>query len=109
MCIIEGTPGDVCRQKNTFKSPVVYATDRAKALVPVLFSFCVALRFILRGVSCLVLPCSLSSCFVSPFIIVITSLGEEGASLCVSRAFVCLFCTRVFVFFFFPHPLGVMG
>ena len=36
---------------------------------------------------------SLSSCFVIPFSIVISSLGEEGAGLCASRAFVCLFCT----------------
>ena len=31
-------------------------------------------------------------CF-SPFSIVITSLGEDRAGLCASRAFVCLFCT----------------
>ena len=34
------------------------------------------------------------------FSIVITSLGEERAGLCASPAFVCLFCTRQFVFFF---------
>ena len=38
-----------------------------------------ALWFITRGISCLVLPCALSSCFFSPFRIVITSLGEEEA------------------------------
>ena len=33
-----GTKGEVCRQlKISFKSPVVYATDRSKAVVPVLF------------------------------------------------------------------------
>ena len=32
--------------------------------------------------------CSLSSCFVIPFSIVITWLMEEGAVLCASRAFV---------------------
>ena len=74
--------------------PVVYATDRSKAVVPVLFLFCVALWFILQGVSCFkVFPCSLSSCFVIPFSIVITSIGEVGAGLCASRIFVCLFCT----------------
>ena len=52
--------------------------------------FCVALCFVLRGASCSeVLPCSLSSCFVIP----VTSLGEEGAGVCASRAFVFLFCT----------------
>ena len=33
-------------------SPVVYATDRSKAVVPVLFLFIVALWFILRGALC---------------------------------------------------------
>ena len=41
----------------------------------------------------IVLPCSLFSCFFVPFSIVITSLGEEGAGLCASHAFVCLFRT----------------
>ena len=60
----------------------------------VLFLFCVALWFILRGTSCLkVFPCSLPSCCFIPFIIVVSSLREEGAGQCASRAFVCLFCT----------------
>ena len=42
----------------------------------------------------------LVSCFFSPFSIAISSLGEEGAGLCASRAFVCLFCTRYFLSFF---------
>ena len=80
--------------KNIFKHPVVYPTDRSKAVVPVLFLLCVALWFILPDASYFkVFPCSLSSCFVIPFSFVITSLGEEGAGLCASRAFVCLFCT----------------
>ena len=67
-----------------------------------LFLFCVALWFILRGASCFkVFPCSLSSCFVIPFSTVITSLGEEGAVLCASRAlFVCFGCVIFFFFFF---------
>ena len=76
-------------------------------MVPVLFLFCVALWFIVRGVSCFkVFPCSLSSCFAIPFSIVITSLGEEGAGLCASRAFVCF--VRV-SFCHFSLPLGVGG
>ena len=70
-----------------------------------LFLFCVVVWFILLGVSCFkVFPLSLSSCFVSHFSIVIISLGEEGAGLCASRAFVCFFCMYsmfFFVFFFF--------
>ena len=41
------------------KPPVVCATDRSGAVVPMLFLFCVALWFTLRGASCLGLPCSL--------------------------------------------------
>ena len=45
-----GTQGEVCRQLKIFLNPlVVYATDRSKAVVSVLFLFCVALRFILRA------------------------------------------------------------
>ena len=55
-----------------------------------LFLFCVALWIVLRGASYFkVFPCSLSSCFVVPFGIVITSLGDGGAGLCASLAFVC--------------------
>ena len=90
-----GTQGEVCRQLKIFLNrSVVYTTDRSKAAVPVLFLFYVALWFILPGASCFkVFPCSLSTCFFSPFSIVITSLGKEGAGLCASRAFVCLVCT----------------
>ena len=82
----------VCRQLKIFlPTPVIYATDRSKAVVPVLFLFCVALWFILRGASCFkVFPCSLFLYFVIPFSIVITSLGEERAGLCASRAFYLL-------------------
>ena len=65
-----------------------------------LFLFCVSLLFILRGALCFkVFPCSLSSCFFISLSIVITSLGKEGAGLCASRAFVCLFCTCEFLSF----------
>ena len=57
---------------------LLYATDRSKAVVPELFLFCVALRFILRDASCSVLHCSsFSYFFFSHFSIVITLLGEE--------------------------------
>ena len=57
-----------------------------------LFLLCVALWFILRGASCF--EVSLSSRFFIPSSIVIISFGEEGADLCASLAFVCLFCTN---------------
>ena len=72
------------------KPPLDYVTDRFKAVVLVLFLFCVALWFLLRGVPCWVLPCSLFSCFflVLSACIVINSLEEERAGLCGSHAFV---------------------
>ena len=48
--------------KSVLNPRVVYATDRSKAVVPVLFLLLDALLVILRGASCLVLPCSLFSC-----------------------------------------------
>ena len=57
------------------------------------------------GFTCFkVFACSLSSCFVILFGIVIASLGEEGAGLCASRTFVCF--VRV-SFCHFSLPLGV--
>ena len=106
----DGTQGEVCQQLKIFLPPtVVYATYRSKAVVPVLFLFCVALWFILRSASCFkVFPCSLSSCFFISFSIVIASLGEEGAGLCASRAFVCLFLHMlVSVIFLFLLVSGV--
>ena len=46
---------------------LLYATDRSKAVVPELFLFCVALRFILRGASCSVSHCSSFSYFFQSF------------------------------------------
>ena len=62
-----GTQDEVCRQLKTFLPPppptphtVVYAVDRSKTVVLMLFLFCVTLWFILRGASCFkVFPCSL--------------------------------------------------
>ena len=43
-----GTQDEVCRQLKIFlnPAPVFYATDRSKAVVPVLFLFYVALWFL---------------------------------------------------------------
>ena len=79
--------GTLVDSKNASNQPVVYATDRSKAVVPVLFFFCVALWFILvvRGASCLLL--FVLEFFFSPFSIVITSLAGLNVSI------VCLVCT----------------
>ena len=75
--------------KSALNPPVVYSTDRSKAVVPVLVLFFVALWFILRGNLLYVLPCViLFLCFSSPFSIAITSLGEERANLSTFRTFV---------------------
>ena len=49
-----------------------------------------------------VLMCSRALCprFSVCFSILITSLGEEGAGLCASRTFVCLFRACMFLSFF---------
>ena len=87
--------------KSALSPPVVYSTDRSKALVPVLVLLFVALWFILRGDLFYVLPCViLFLCFSDPFSIAITSLGEERASLSAIRTFVrlCLFGFVCFLF-----------
>ena len=73
--------------------PVVCAAGRSRAVVPVLFLFCVALWFALVGLFVFwVFSCSLSSCFIIPFGIVVVSFGEVGggeAGVCASCACVC--------------------
>ena len=56
----------------------------------------------------LVLPGSLSSCFFIPFSIRIILLGEQGAGVCASHAFVFVFFARI-NFCPFSLPLGVRG
>ena len=84
-----------------FKPPVVYSTDRSKAVSLTLCCFVVysTRRFVL----CLTL-CYFVLVFVIPFRIAITSLGEEKANLSAFRTFVRF----VLVWFCrFPLPLGV--
>ena len=51
---------------------------------------------IIRVMKSYSLVCLCSVCFS----ILITSLWEEGAGLCASRTFVCLFCACMFLTFF---------
>ena len=85
--------------------PVVYSTDRSKAVVPVLVLLFVALWFILWGDLFYVLTlCYFVLVFFSPFSIATTSLGEERANL---RSFLT-FVRFVLVWFYrFSLPLGV--
>ena len=91
--------------KSALKSPVVYSTNRLKAVVPLLVLLFVALWFILRGDLFYVLPCViLFFCFFSPFSFAITKLGEERADLCSFRTFVRFVLVWICRF---PLPLGV--
>ena len=91
--------------KSALNAPVVYFTDRSKAMVPVLVLLFGALWFILRGDLLYILPCAiLFLCFFSPFSIAITSLGEERSNLsafCTFDRFVLVWICR------FPLPLNV--
>ena len=90
--------------KSALNPPVVYSTDRSKAVVPVLVLLFVALWFILRGDLLYVLPCIILFLFFSPFSIAITSLGEERANLSTFRTFVRFVLVWICRF---PLPLGV--
>ena len=75
--------------KSALNPPVVFSTDRSKAVVPVLVLLFVALWFILRGDLLYIFPCVIFVLvFFSPFSIAITSLGEERANLSAFRTFV---------------------
>ena len=90
--------------KSTLNPPVVYSTDRSKAVLPVLVLLFVALCFILRGdlFLCLTL-CYFVLVFFSPISNAITLLGEDRANLSAFRTFVRF----VLVWFCrFPVPLG---
>ena len=90
--------------KSALNPPVVYSTDRSKAVVPVLILLFVALWLILRGDLFYVLPCViLFLCFFSPFSIAITSLGEERANISAFRTFVRFVLVWICRF---PLPLG---
>ena len=82
--------------KSALNPPMVFSTDRSKAVIPVLVLLFVVLWFILRGdfffffffFFCLTL-CYFVLVFVfSPFSIAITSLWEERANLSAFRTFV---------------------
>ena len=86
--------------KSALNPPVVYSTDRSKAVVPVLVLLFLALCFF---VACLSV-CHFFLVFFSPFSIAITSLGEEKANLSAFRTFVRFVLVWICRF---PLPLGV--
>ena len=75
--------------KSALDPPVVYSTDRSKAVVPVLVLHFVALWFILRGDLFYVLPCVIFLLvFFSLFGVAVASLGEERANFSAFHMFV---------------------
>ena len=84
--------------KSALNPPMVYSTDRSKAVVPVLILLFVALWFILRGVLFYVLPCViLFLCFSVLLTLRLPRLGKRdcldlsvsSSSWCPGRAAVC--------------------
>ena len=97
--VVSGARVKFASCKSALKPPVVYSTDRSKAVVPVLVLLFGALWFILRG-DLLYVLCHFVLVFFSPFSIAITTLGEERANLSAFRMLIDL-CLFGFVGFLF--------
>ena len=91
--------------KSALNPPVVYSTDRSKAVVPVLVLLlcCFVVYSTRRFVVCLSMY-HFVLVFFSPFSIAITSLGEERANLSAFRTFIRFVLVWICRF---PLPLGV--
>ena len=91
--------------KSALNPPVVYSTDRSKAVVPVLVLIFVTLWFIRRGDLLYVFPCViLFLCFSVLLVLRLSRLGKRELVLVL---FVRLFDLCLFGFVYFPLPLGV--
>ena len=90
-CIKRASGSMVASCKNALNPPVVYSTDRSKAMVPVLVLLFVALWFILRGDLFYVLPCViLFLCFSVLLVLRLPRLGKRELILVLS--YVCSIC-----------------
>ena len=90
--------------KTALNPPVVYSTDRSKAMVPVLVLLFVALWFILRGDLLYVFPCViLFLCFSVLLVLRLPRLGKRELILVF---FVPLFDLSLFGFVGFLFLLG---
>ena len=90
--------------KSAFNPPVVYSTDRSKAVVPVLVLLFVALWFVLRGDLLYVFPCVvLFLCFSVFLVLQLPRLGKRELILVL---FVRLFDLCLFGFVGFLFLLG---
>ena len=92
-------------QWKTFKPPVVYTTDRSKAMVPMLFLFCAALYFALQCALCLALFFVYVLLLLFFFVVVVFLLLLLLLFFCCFFVFVfflfCFFCFVFFVVLFF--------
>ena len=87
--------------KSALHSPVVYSTDRSKAVVPVLVLLFVALCFILRGDLLYVLHCAiLFLCFSVLLVLRLPRLGKRELILMLFVRLIDL-CLFGFVGFLF--------
>ena len=95
--------------KSALKPPVVYSTDRSKAVVPVLVLLFVALWFILRGDLLYVLPCVILFLYFSVLLVFrLPRLGKRELILVLFvRLFdLCLFgITKTYLYNFDPLKL----
>ena len=82
--------------KSALNPPVVYSTDRSKAVVPVLVLLFVALWFILRGDLFYVLPCVILFLLFS--VLLALQLPRLGKRELILVLFVSLFDLRLFGF-----------
>ena len=90
--------------KSALNPPVVYSTDRSKAVVPVLVLLFVALWFILRGDLLYVFPCViLFLCFSVLLVLRLPRLGKRELILVL---FIRLFGLCLFRFVGFLFLLG---
>ena len=104
------TQGEVCRQLIFLPlppppPPVVYATDRSKAVVPVLSLFCIALWFILQAL--LVLKSCRALCPILHSFSHCDHLACGIGSWSVCFSFICLFVLYVLDFVIFLLVSGV--
>ena len=99
---IKSSIGASC--KSALNPPVVYSTDRSKAVVSVLVLLFVALWFILRGDLFYVLPCVILFLWFSVLLALRLPRLEERANLSAFRTFVRF---AIVWFCLFPPPLGV--
>ena len=89
---------EVAGRKSALKPPVLYSTDRSKAVVSVLVLLFVALWFIVRGDLIYVLPCVILFLFFFFFFFFFVILELRLPHLGKRELFVHLFDLRLFGF-----------